>query len=789
MAEQQKRGQGSVGAELTQTGRAILRSPALTRGAEGAIRFLLGAVLAGGELFGGFAPFGVGLVGSSGSGMDGLCAVLGSVFGYLYFRGFTEGLRYAAACVLVFSVAFAFYDLSVYERDWFMPLVSGAMDAATGFVYLSGGGGGETVGFLLELALASGSTYLYRIAFSPWKTGEEGRLSFRQRVSLFFLAGTLLCALAGIELWGDVSLGRALGMALVMAVAHCGGLSRGAAAGVAVGVGMDLAAGTVGFYTMAYGLSGLLTGAGWRQGRLFGALTFVVANGAVVIWGGAQAGGLPALYECFLASVSFILLPQGVLRRLETVLKGDTGEHIAQRCTAYLSERLNQTARAFRAVRDSLRVAFPNERRNDEDPAKIFDRAAQRVCGSCALRNTCWGKEHVNTYNALNDALGAMLTRGKGESGDFPSWFVGRCIHFIGFLNAANEELVAMRYRQQYKSRLRENRGAVCRQYETLSDILTVAAAELSAELVPDFQRDRRLKGYLARLGVEGETAVYYDEAGHLRVEVDGDDAERLQGDEQAERLSRLMGVSLRFIERVPARVVLTQTEPLMAVAGVAARRREGQTESGDSGTWFKRNDGSMFVLLCDGMGSGQAALRESALAVRLLEEFLRSGMESRAALRTVNSALALRNEEAGAFTTVDLMRIDLHTGQGEVCKLGAAPTYLRREGRVSRIVGTALPAGLTDHGREPDEQSFTLKAGDWALLISDGVADAEEDGWLRELLEQAGEDSPRELARRVMEESERRVGAGDDRTAVVLQIKERERSVSQRRNDATERS
>lgn len=776
MAERQRQGQPSMGEELTQAGRAILRSPALTRSAEGAIRFLLGAVLAGGELFGGFAPFGIGLVGCSGAGADGLCAMLGSVLGYLYFRGFTEGLRYAAACVLVFSTAFAFYDLRIYERDWFMPLVSAAMDAATGFVYLSGsrGSGAEAAGFLLEVVLTGGSAYLYRIAFSPWKTGEEGHLSLRQRVSLFFLAGTLLCALAGIELWGDVSLGRALGMLLVMAVAHTGGLSRGAAAGVAVGVGMDLAAGTVGFYTMAYGLSGLLTGAGWRQGRLFGALTFVVANGAVVLWGGAQAGGLSALYECFFASVGFILLPQGALRRLEVTLKGDTGTHITRRYAAYLSQRLTQTAGAFRAVRDSLRAAFPDERLNDEDPAKIFDRAAQRVCGSCALRNTCWGKEHVNTYNALNDALGAMLERGKGESGDFPSWFVGRCIHFIGFLNAANEELVAMRYRRQYKSRLRENRGAVCRQYETLSDILTTAAAELSAEPVPDLQRDKRLKGYLARLGIEGETAVYYDEAGHLRVEVDSEDAERLQGEEQAELLSRLMGISLRFIERVPARVVLTQTEPLMAVAGVAARRREGQTESGDSGTWFKRNDGSLFVLLCDGMGSGQAALRESALAVRLLEEFLRSGMESRAALRTVSSALALRNEEAGAFTTVDLMRLDLYTGQGELCKLGAAPTYLRREGRVSRVGGTALPAGLPDGGREPDEQRVTLKAGDWALLISDGVADTENDGWLRELLEQA-EDSPRELARRVMEESEARVGAGDDRTAVVIKIQERE--------------
>lgn len=775
MAEERKQEQYAAGGELSRAGKEILHSPVLTRSAESMIRFLLGAVLAGGELLGGCAPFGIGLVGCSGSGTDGLCALLGSVFGYLFFRGFTEGLRYAAACVLVFSVAFAFYDLPVYTAHWFMPLVSAVMDGATGFVYLGGsrkGGGG--VAFVIEILLAGASAYLYQIAFSPWKTGEEGRLSHRQTVSLFFLVGTLLCALAGITLWGDVSLGRALGMTLVMAVAYAGGLSHGAAAGVAVGVGMELTGGSGGFYALSFGLSGLLTGAGNGQGRLFGAITYIVVNATAVVWLGREVPGISALYEGFIASVLFILLPQSVPRWLEMTLKRESGGQITARCAEYVSQRLTQTAKAFRTVRDSLRAAFPAEWLNDEDPAKIFDRAAQRVCGGCALRNTCWGKDYVSTYNALNDALGAMLEKGKGESGDFPGWFAGRCIHFIGFLNAANEELMGLRYRQQYKNRLRESRGAVCRQYETLSDILTSAAAELSAELTPDLSRDRRLKAHLARLGVEGETAVYYDSGGHLRVEIASDEVECLQTEEQRAILSRLMDKPLRFVERVPERVVLTETEPLMAVAGVAARRREGQTESGDSGTWFKRGDGSLFVLLCDGMGSGQSALRESALAIQLLEEFLRSGMGSRAALRTVNSALALRNEESGAFTTVDLLRVDLYTGQGEICKLGAAPTYLYRGGKVSRVGGTAFPAGLTDGANLPDEQTITLRAGDLALLMSDGVADFEDDGWVRELLENAEEESPKELARRVMEESEARVGAGDDRTAVVIRIKER---------------
>lgn len=140
--------------------------------------------------------------------------------------------------------------------------------------------------------------------------------------------------------------------------------------------------------------------------------------------------------------------------------------------------------------------------------------------------------------------------------------------------------------------------------------------------------------------------------------------------------------------------LTLIQQEPLMAVAGIAARKKDGETVSGDAGTYFKRGDGTLYVLLCDGMGSGPQANRESSLALRLLEQFLQAGVETEHALVTLNSALALRGEEAGGFTTVDLLQVDLFTGDGAVFKLGAAPTYVRKGGTVRRISGDLPPRG-----------------------------------------------------------------------------------------------
>lgn len=97
-------------------------------------------------------------------------------------------------------------------------------------------------------------------------------------------------------------------------------------------------------------------------------------------------------------------------------------------------------------------------------------------------------------------------------------------------------------------------------------------------------------------------------------------------------------------------------------------------------------------------MGSGPDANRESSLAVRLLEQFLQAGVEPRHALSTLSSALALRGEETGGFTTVDLLQVDLFSGEGQLFKLGAAPSYVKKGSAVQRL--SAPPSRRAGRGR-----------------------------------------------------------------------------------------
>ena len=152
----------------------------------------------------------------------------------------------------------------------------------------------------------------------------------------------------------------------------------------------------------------------------------------------------------------------------------------------------------------------------------------------------------------------------------------------------------------------------------------------------------------------------------------------------------------------------------------------------------------------------------------------MRAGTAPERALKTVASALGLRGEEDGGFTTVDLLRLDLFTGEAGIYKYGAAPTYIRKGRQVTRVTGTTLPAGLSGEPGEPDVTRIILEAGDCVLLVSDGVAGGDSDLWVRERLGAFEGDSPKDLACALIEESGAHGGATDDRTALVLKVSKR---------------
>ena len=741
------------------------------------IRFLLAAVLSGAEILDGHALFGLAFVGICRPGLEGLSALLGATLGYLSFRGFVEGLRYIAACMMVYAVSLAIGEFRIWRKRWFMPTVSGLINGMVGFVYQSAAGwdGKAVVGYLTEVVLTVGAVYFFRLAFDLLDEPRRSKsLTVQQTVGVLVLGAAVMLSLARVKIMDSYSLGRVLCATAVMIAGWKGGVGIGAAAGIAAGLAMDLSAGTAPYYALAYALPGLMTGIFFGQGRLLCALAYILSGGAAMLWGRSGLDTAAHIYEIVAGTVIFLLLPDRLVARISTLLRQERSSEMEECAHRTALRRLGRTAEAFRQLSGDLAGAFSAAPINDADAARIFDRAAERVCIGCKQRERCWQQEYQTTKTALSDALIPMMDRGEGIAEDFPPHFSGRCIKFDPFLKAVNRELTAMLYRRRYDSRVQESRAAVCAQYSQLAVILERTAADLARESAPDVARQRLVKQRMTALGLEGRCVVWNDEFGHLQIEVEGPGTEKLTHQGEVNRLSAILGCPLRSEKDGRGTARLSQKEPLMAVAAVTAAERDGQTVSGDTGAWFKDDSGILNVMLCDGMGSGTDARADSSCALTLLERFLRAGLTAEESLNTVGEALALRGEAIGGFTTVDLLQVDLFTGQGAVYKLGSAPTYMKRSGGVERLDSASLPAGVVPGSRTPDRFSLKLEAGDWVVMVSDGITSGQDDQWLKQQLTDFDGSTPRVLADSILAESAKREGRGDDRTVMVLKLEPR---------------
>ena len=218
------------------------------------------------------------------------------------------------------------------------------------------------------------------------------------------------------------------------------------------------------------------------------------------------------------------------------------------------------------------------------------------------------------------------------------------------------------------------------------------------------------------------------------------------------------------------AKLVLMEAEPLAVSVGIAALKKKGEKVSGDKGTYFKTDAGVLCVILSDGMGSGEAAASDSREVIEILEGFLRAGVDPAVAMKTLNSVMLLN----WGFATVDLMCVDLFSGETCFYKYGAAPSYVSGSRGIRRIKCESFAPGLSGvAGAAPDIVRMRLKPGSTAIIASDGVVGDADDAWLRDILLSCGDDM-KALARDTLKAAERNCSYSDDMTVLAVRVEER---------------
>ena len=727
------------------------------------------------------SPFAAGFTAAAGTASGSIASLAGAVIGYLLSGSFYWALNYLCITVIICVTTVVFQNTQLIRTGWFMPVAASFITFCIGIAVTAREGWALSAAaiMLTDTVLVGGCAYFYKSALSPW----SGRFNLEHgseiihTVSFLILVSTLLMSLAQLQIFGIVSVGRAFATLVVFLAAFKGGVGMGCAAGVSVGLAMDAASGGAPLFCTAYGLAGLISGIFSKQSRFIFAISYILVDAIVAAVSIGNAGVPAILYEVFIASVIFMILPSSLMARLAVLLPGTGSGYGIVRAREYTKERVKQTAIAFRDLYETVR-SVTSSIHNDNDTAAIFDKAADNICLGCPKLANCWHQDYQSTVDAMNNATEAMLRRGRLEESDLPQYFVDSCTKLPDFICAVNTELKALLYRRQYKKRLKENQAAAFNQYADISTILTDISEELGAGIHFEPEYEIRLRKYLRSINIQAETAVFRDRSGRLHAEIFGASFSTLKKDPQyLEKLSAVFNVRLCTVDDLdsPDRILLLEAEPLAASLGTSCKRRNEREASGDRGAYFKTDEGLLYVILSDGMGSGKDAAKYSSDAVRILERFLRSGVQPETAVRMLNDLMLLKNEDDTGCATVDLVSINLFTGAARMFKYGAAPSYLRNGKTVRRIKGKSMAAGLGVPPHDaPDQLKMELKAGSLAVIVSDGVTAGLDDKWLCQTISEFDGEDPRALAVSLIEKASEKFGAEDDMTAIAIAVTER---------------
>jgi len=153
---------------------------------------------------------------------------------------------------------------------------------------------------------------------------------------------------------------------------------------------------------------------------------------------------------------------------------------------------------------------------------------------------------------------------------------------------------------------------------------------------------------------------------------------------------------------------------------GISSSTKTGENVSGDSYLSMELQDLKQMTIISDGAGSGEVAAKGSSTVINMLEKLLSGGFSEDKAIEIINSVVKLKGND-DIFSTLDAIIINLKTAEAEFIKVGAAPTYILEDGKITTINKTNVPIGIL---KDTDYVPLCkkLKDKDIIVQISDGV-------------------------------------------------------------------
>ncbi len=547
----------------------------------------------------------------------------------------------------------------------------------------------------------------------------------------------------------------------------------------------------------------------------YGALRFLSQHGAII--GGCTVallwiilGGGVTQMVTYLPSLLLSIPLCFVMQKLSAqfpATPSSTDRDEAMSDFAYAMEQKTR-AEAHRSRLEALSGAFTSLSRIFYDLSgqlrkpklpelrRLCDEVFDRHCARCRHRDVC-DKAACHPADLLSARLSMQLyKKGNAELTSLPPEAVADCLHI-----QAIQEDIHTRYAKLTEHLLKSEKTEVfAADYESMADLIKDTLDDEEEEFRCNRKAADKIFDWLTARGVTVLGVVVCGKR-HCRIIVRGHHFDRSESALQELHAcfedicaTRLSLPAFESEENASTTVMhLTSTAvydtvyagstvpaatspetplppPLTNEKGYAAYMPPATC--GDHIALFKSDNACFYALISDGMGSGTDASLTSDICALFLEKMLSAGNRVELSVRMLNSLIRQKNSGTGdeCSATVDLMELDLMSGQAVFAKNGASPTYVVRGGKVYKLRSRTLPIGILKDS-DPQLLRFRMHPGDVVVMVSDGVTGGNDEcPWLIDLLSDPLPESMDHLRLKILRHA-LASGSPDDLSAIAVRV------------------
>ncbi len=735
------------------------------------IFFVLGAAFSNSGINNSYSPFALSLVSCAG-GVYSLFALIGAAAGFLI-SGTTETIvRFIASALIISAVKWAFAAFFESEQKWALPVSAGAVNLAVGSVLLITGESSiyDILLIVSESILCGGATFFMLKTLNI--INSNNRIEAAENViSVSVSLALLLLSLSKIEI-GMASLGRLIGSYTVISMTYCFGCFGGTVSAVCIGTTLSLSSNDGGFSAMAFSISSLLAGLFSKISRYALVLSYLLCIVLSVAVASAKVEDLYFLYEALVSSALFLLTPDRFFKKIKYAFPNTSGEIYPNK---YLSARLNFVSTALSETSSSLcEMASLLESKENLDTNSVYSSVADKVCRRCSRKLACWEENYSDTMDSFNHLTPALKRQGRIEPQNIPDRLRQNCAKLPQLVSEINSGYQKNLSLKQAALRSRQIKEVVTGQFAGISRLLCEMSQELSLTHC-DIEKEHRIGAELLNRGIEvRDVSCPVDRFGHKTVEFYclSEDAEKILDSGAEEIISELCNVGFEKAKIVKtgelAKLSFSSKAPYSIKTASYQKNAEGQKVCGDSFLTCDMQNGFSAVILSDGMSTGQSAALDSKMTVSLISRFLSLGFTVENSVSLVNSALMLKSEDE-TLATLDTAVFDLYSCSVSIKKSGAAPSFIKRSKRISKIEIGSLPLGILGDARVRSAD-LKLSRGDILVMCSDGLCTLN-DNEIERIIKR--NDDIEVLARTLGEAAAEKTSdtRGDDITVLVTKI------------------